>query len=915
MKAPLFLLPNFLVMALAAQSFSATYHFAADGDDSHSESEIQSPQTPGRSLSYASTLDLQEGDSLLFAAGDTLRGEVRISGAQGSGGAPVVIGGYGGSAPPVLMGTKAITSWAKISGSIYAATVDTAIYQLFCDGEPLILAREPNQGYYKVESVQDVRTRFTDSDIVGSIDWQGASVHVRSKPWSLDARVIAEYNSAAGTITLDRQANYDIKASNPYFINNHRAALDTAGEWYYDSAAGKVYVWLPDGGAPQDHALEGSVYEYGVYADSCSYVQVESLKLGGHYGIGIRLRGTVSNAVVTKNEVSYAGRVGISLGGGSDNHVIRNAVVGSNYYGIQSHTQNARIENNSIRRIGLKDRLLADGLGGGCCKARGLQSGGANTIISGNLIDSIGYNGIGFGGQDLVIEKNTITYFCLTTYDGSAIYTWSSDYAKPGAMGTVIRKNTIVGGAGPSGDQVEPGWWQNGIYLDDRTHDITVSGNTVINTYHGIFLHNGKRHVVRDNTIFRTYSDAFKFLEDDKGKGEPMEDNVVVGNTIVSAHQSKALLAHDGYLAPHPFARIDSNVYLNPFNQTPFTVANAPGYPDNTSKQRQTLSFTGWQGVFGQDRHSTYIDTHWIAYEILDTLSGNLLQSTTFTEGTDPWTCWPGQTCDIAHDANNGVLVYTNGSGGEGYSLAHAGTFAVDAGEYLLLSIEARSPDSATVRIEPRFSHSPWSMVADRKDFSLSPSWQTLTHVLAVSKTDDTVRVDFRITENDTVHLKRASLLRVTVEDCDWQDKLAIVYNDKSSARSAVLPEGNWLVAGTDELVSGSVQLEPYSSKVIIADSRPASNNPGGRSAASPHGAVHPRIRRHGRIVSVAACPIDTREIVIRTLLGRKALAHKVAGTTGTVDLSSVAPGVYLVEILRRDGSILRPASALTVER
>jgi len=63
-----------------------------------------------------------------------------------------------------------------------------------------------------------------------------------------------------------------------------------------------------------------------------------------------------------------------------------------------------------------------------------------------------------------------------------------------------------------------PDWWSNGIYLDDRTHDITVTGNTVAFTYLGIYLHNTKRHVVRGNNVFRTTDHAILFSEDQKSK-------------------------------------------------------------------------------------------------------------------------------------------------------------------------------------------------------------------------------------------------------------------------------------------------------------------------------------------------------------------------------------------------------------
>jgi len=233
---------------------------------------------------------------------------------------------------------------------------------------------------------------------------------------------------------------------------------------------------------------------------------------------GRRITGNSANVTLRDNTVLFPNGVGIEAGGTELNRVEGNTIIGPNYYGLKSYAPRSTITRNTIRKVGVVPRLGKDGLGGGCCAARGIDFGGEASTVSYNRLDSIGYNGIGFGGINQTIERNVIKYLCLTTFDGSGIYTWNDSYDAPGAAGTVIRENIVIGGVAHNTPNPVPDWWSNGIYLDDRTHDITVTGNTVAFTYLGIYLHNTKRHVVRGNNVFRTTDHAILFSEDQKSK-------------------------------------------------------------------------------------------------------------------------------------------------------------------------------------------------------------------------------------------------------------------------------------------------------------------------------------------------------------------------------------------------------------
>jgi len=124
---------------------------------------------------------------------------------------------------------------------------------------------------------------------------------------------------------------------------------------------------------------------------------------------GIRITGNSANVTVRDNTVLFPNGVGIEAGGTELNRVEGNTIIGPNYYGLKSYAPRSTITRNTIRKVGVVPRLGKDGLGGEA------------STVSYNRLDSIGYNGIGFGGINQTIERNVIKYLCLTTFDGSGI--------------------------------------------------------------------------------------------------------------------------------------------------------------------------------------------------------------------------------------------------------------------------------------------------------------------------------------------------------------------------------------------------------------------------------------------------------------------------------------------------------------
>ena len=171
--------------------------------------------------------------------------------------------------------------------------------------------------------------------------------------------------------------------------------------------------------------------------------------VGDYRGGGVSVSGGENNGVVG-NDIYEIGRNGISVEGGD-----RKTLTPAGNYA----------DNNYIHHIGV---FYKQGVG--------VSLSGCGNRASHNLIHDGPRWGIGFRGNNLVIEYNHIRHVNLETADTGAVYTGGRDWL--GSRGTVIRYNyfhDILGYGQENGRWVSPHYaW--GIYLDDNTGGVDVIG-------------------------------------------------------------------------------------------------------------------------------------------------------------------------------------------------------------------------------------------------------------------------------------------------------------------------------------------------------------------------------------------------------------------------------------------------------
>lgn len=459
--------------ALEPRRMLATYFVdAANGADSQTSGAIGSPfQTIQRAADLA-----QAGDTVNIRAG-VYREEVSItrSGAEGT---PITFQAYNGEEVLVTT-TNQLSGWTQHSGAIYVADFNSQLrgrngFTLFVDGELMTEAHWSDRGA-KVDTLvssnfatmgsNDLQG-FSDSALVGlpNDHWNGGFVWAQTSDFTMEARRIADFNGATGRITLDSPFNRDPRSGDRYLIYDHLNALDAPGEWYFDEAANKVYLWAPAGGDPDNYLVEAKVRDEGFDLNGNDYITISGIDFRGG-----DLEMTQSNHVVLEGARVVAPDRGFGPEGSGGARSLRlfgsNNVIRNNEfeYGwgaiVDVNGDDNQIVNNYFHDAGFTNTNAA---------VLSLRGEAERTLFSHNTVERIGRAAIGgVGGIQTVIQHNEMSRVALMTADVGAIYLLNNTLGN-----SVIHHNVFHSITGKL---------STGVYLDNNASDVTVHHNISYN--------------------------------------------------------------------------------------------------------------------------------------------------------------------------------------------------------------------------------------------------------------------------------------------------------------------------------------------------------------------------------------------------------------------------------------------------
>ena len=614
MKKFLFALTIVLITISAGNILAAEYYISSSGDDS---ADGLSPATSFRTIDKVNELRLQPGDKLLFKSGDRFVGTLRVK-SSGDKDNPVIVTSYGGDEQPVFSGSMAITGIKSLGGNLYEAPCTKPVENLFLNGKLMIIAREPNSGFFTMEGGGIDYLVDTDLKLPRKVI-EGARVRLRSTDWSY------EYRNAVGfsdyTIKFDSMLfhtsfkNYYCKAGYGYYLDNKKEFLDIPNEWYWSEKDKKVY--FISNVEPDKMQLRGSYVENGVVlAENVSNVRFQGIKIEDYTGNGIQAEGLNNDVQITNCSVVNIGVVGIFFKNRGVNLVISNNelrdITGSGIRLIAA--QNSFVENNRVKNIGLIAGYGVNSINGAIgVSIESVEELGnryeqitRNNMIRNNYIDSTGYMCARMDGINNIFEKNILKNGLFTMNDGGLLHTYGVDISEGINMeytyDNIIRGNIFANCIGNSESSGHDFLINHGIYLDARSNRFIVEDNIVINTGTGILLNDkNRKHIVRNNTCYG--NEAEMGIAQSKKLGDL--EHEVIGNVFFNTYNRQSTLSlscHRGVrIEP---GRIDSNYYLSPkerFHVKRITV-------DKNWKTTREYTLEGWQEMSGQDQNSVFVE-------------------------------------------------------------------------------------------------------------------------------------------------------------------------------------------------------------------------------------------------------------------------------------------------------------------
>jgi len=474
--------------------------------------------------------------------------------------APVVYEAYPDELA-IVSGGRVVSGWKKGEGPIWTAPVDPQqdIRQLFVNGRRAQRARTPDAGFLRIPgpSSEDAlfQLPYSGSPILKS--WAGGNVEIVALlGWTAFRRPILKIDEQRSIATLAGNSGGSVVGNvkdvdGRYYIENAPEALDSPGEWYFDSTRGELRYWplgienlmhestvvdsipqlvkfegdlaqakpvehviirglrfrhaawvLPKAGyadAPQAAVGVGAAIEI-AGARECSIERCTFSESGG-YAVWISRAATLNR--VTRNHVYDMGAGGIKVG----ESVLRDSDT--------DQTSANTIADNYLHDLGLVYP-----------EAVGIWVGhSGRNVIAHNRIHDVFYSGISvgwtWGYAPNPCRGNRIEFNHVYRIGKDTLNDLGGIYLLGAHDGTVVRNNLVH-------DVTSFADRGRGIYLDEGSTGILVENNVVYRCKSsGFHLHYGKDNVVRNN-VFALNRD----VQISRGRAEALHAFTIEGNII-----------------------------------------------------------------------------------------------------------------------------------------------------------------------------------------------------------------------------------------------------------------------------------------------------------------------------------------------------------------------------------------------
>jgi hypothetical protein len=605
-----FLLPVYLQ--------ATNYYLAYSGDDA---AEGTSPAAAWKTIDRLNTFFpyLQPGDSILFRRGDTFYGSI-IAKTSGNRQQPIVISAYGNGKAPLITGFTTIANWQPEKNGIWSAVVpqaSPAVNLVVKDGTIQQVGRYPNAsdanaGYLTYTAVSGPVQNNAIATITAAQsltqNWTGAEVVIKKRRWNIERNIVTAQNG--NSIEYKHPDEGNVYAGVPgfgFFFQRHPATLDQLGEWYVDPAEKKLLMYFGPI-SPYNSVVQISTINILLnIANNANFV-ISNIDFEGANEAAISSSYT-SNCTTSFCNFKWMGKHAVLNWQTSEATVEYCTVQHALGSGIFIRNAGSGGYNNSIvRYCTVKNICQFAGMeipGDASGRAGITVTGGNNVLVLYNVVDSAGYAGIEWQGNDVLVYGNVVSNCLNVRDDGGGIYSYVGKGPTPKQYrNRIVRKNIVVNCIGALAGTNEKKPKARGIYCDDGSNHILVDSNTIAYCGGAALYGNSNTDIsFINNTVFGNET----ALSIQRFENAPPVRNITVMHNLffpyTAAYSNAQTDWPDMSLVADLKAafRIDSNYYMPaPTHPLTFTTMKTGGreYKNFT----QPLSF--WQHEAGFDKNS-----------------------------------------------------------------------------------------------------------------------------------------------------------------------------------------------------------------------------------------------------------------------------------------------------------------------
>ena len=403
-----------------------------------------------------------------------------------------------------------ITDYGKLAVRGFGQPPSPPTLELFVDGQPMTLARWPNQGFVGIRKLVQPGSKADGTpSVIEYIDDRAARWTKAEDAWLFgyfrylwaDATIrITKVDPATHTITAGVAYQYgppgmDTGQGIQYYAFNLLEEIDQPGEWYLDRTTGVLYLYPPceltkatveigmlstpmvtmDG--VSDVRLEGLTFDLarynGLVLSDCSRCLIAGCTVSRMAGNGITIQNGEADGVLGC-DIHTIGRRATEVSGGD-----RATLKPGRHF----------VENCQIHSFGRIDRTYTPAI----------ELDGVGNRVAHNLMYDGPSTAVHIGGNDHVIEFNEVHNVVQESDDQGGMEL----FGNPTFRGVVFRYNRFQNCGNTATGSSFCG--QAAIRFDDAISGMLVYGNVFIrsaNVGFGAVQINSGRDNVMDNNLF-----------------------------------------------------------------------------------------------------------------------------------------------------------------------------------------------------------------------------------------------------------------------------------------------------------------------------------------------------------------------------------------------------------------------------